>query len=339
MRRVALLLLLSLPLFGQDLLTIGSEAAPSGGTVKVPVTLTDQNGFGIRGVAFKVLFDSSLVASAAFVRSGAAATITPLHETEIDGPGWSAYIVFFDDTPPSLLGTLNVTLQPGLGAGTVIPLRFDAPSVALSSATAAIESVANDTLTPINGSITVSAVAAPTGLVATATSASQVSIDWNDVPGVNHYQLLRSSGGGAFAVIASPSGSAATDSNVTADTTYLYRVRAIDDGQPSPLSNMDLATTIVFSTDTIVRALHITQLRAAVNAVRTAAELDALAADGTIAAGQPVRASHLTALRIGLNEARTALGLSAISYTDPTITAGATHIKATHVTQLRDGVR
>jgi len=52
-----------------------------------------------------------------------------------------------------------------------------------------------------------------------------------------------------------------------------------------------------------------------------------------------VRAHHVTDLRAGLDAARTLIGLSALTYTDPTLTIGATPVKETHVTELRNGVK
>lgn len=330
----------------QDTLTIGSGIAPADGTVSVPVTIADQNGIGIRGVAFKVLFPSELISSVQFVRSGIASTVTPLHETEVDGSGWSSYIAFFDETPPEVLGTFTVTLQAGVPAGTVIPLKFDAPSAALSNASASVvESVSNGGLSLVNGSVTVSALATPANLVATAAGASQVNVDWGDVAGADHYDVWRSSNGGEYAVVGSPSASAFTDSTVSADTTYLYRVQAGAGDDLSAFSNIDAATTIAFTDDplvaltTKVKLAHVTELRAAVNAVRAAATLGALAADGTITLGAPVRAQHITALRTGLSEARSVIGLSALTYTDPALTAGATKIRSSHLHELRNGVR
>jgi uncharacterized protein YkwD len=341
------LLLAATSVLAQDVLTVGSGIAPSGGTVAIPVTLSDQNGIGIRGVAFKVLFPSELIASAQFTRSGIASTVTPLHETAIDGTGWSSYIAFFNDAPPEVLGTLTVTLQPAVPAGTTIPLTFDPPSAAVSNAGATVvENVANGSLSLVNGSVTVSALATPANLVATASGVAQVNVDWSDVAGADHYQVWRSSQGGAFAVVGSPSGSAFTDSTVSANTTYLYRVQAVDgSGDPSAFSNIDAATTIIFTDDplvaltTKVKATHLTQLRTAVNAVRAAAGLGSLAADATIAVNAPIRAQHLTAIRTGLNQARSVIGLSTLTYTDPTLTAGATKIKTTHLHELRNGVR
>jgi hypothetical protein len=309
--------------------------------VGIPVTISEESGIGVRGVAFKVLFPSELVTSVTFARSGVAGLMTPLHETALQGSGWCSYIAFFNDALPDQIGTLTVTLRADAPAGSTIPLTLDPPSAALSNATASVvQNVANGALSLVNGSVTVSTLATPANLVATAAGVSQVNVDWGDVAGADHYEVWRSSHGGAFAIIASPAASAFTDSTVSANTTYLYRVQAIDSADdPSAFSNIDAATTIVFTEDTTIRATHITQLRTAVNAIRSAATLGALAADGTIAVGALVRGQHVTTLRTGLNQARSVIGLSALAYTDPTLTAGVTKVKTAHLHELRNGVR
>jgi hypothetical protein len=109
---------------------------------------------------------------------------------------------------------------------------------------------------------------------------------------------------------------------------------------------VDLATTIVFTNDpllvsiTAVKAVHITELRAAVNAIRTLAGLGAgTFTDPSLLAGMTPRAAHITELRSSLDDARNHIGLSPQPYADGTIAAGATLIKAAHVLELRNGMK
>ncbi|MDP9195015.1 MAG: hypothetical protein M3P06_25240 [Acidobacteriota bacterium] len=353
----------------QDVLTIGSGIAQSGGTAAIPVSVADHSGTSlgvdagtgnrIQGFAFKVLFPTEIVTSVSFVRAGVAASVTPLHETALQGSGWSSCIVSFHEAsnpiafnlnaaaPGDRIGTLTVTLRGDAVAGSTASLLLDPPSAMLSNqAGSVLETVAAGNLSLVNGSITVSALAAPSGVVATAINTAQVNINWNAVSGADHYEVWRSSLGDEYAIIGSPSGTALSDATVDANTTYLYVVRAIDPSdEPSAFSSVDAATTIAFTDDpltamtTTVKLVHITQLRTAVDAMRAAANLDPLDGDATVGAGLIVRAQHLLDLRTGLDEARSAIGLTALSYTDPAITAGATTIKAAHVTELRNGVK
>jgi hypothetical protein len=52
-----------------------------------------------------------------------------------------------------------------------------------------------------------------------------------------------------------------------------------------------------------------------------------------------IKAVHVTQLRTALNQARSALGVPPIVYTDPTITANTTVVRAAHLIDLRNGVK
>src|SRR5205814_540247 len=121
-------------------------------------------------------------------------------------------------------------------------------------------------------------VLAPTNLVATATSMSEVILNWDSFNNADNYQIERSSNHNPFTVVGTQPSIVSEDTNVSGNTTYLYRVRAIVSGYVGLPSNVDLATTIVFNetivpTFTPIKASHITELRTAVAAVRAAAGL------------------------------------------------------------------
>lgn len=91
---------------------------------------------------------------------------------------------------------------------------------------------------------------------------------------------------------------------------------------------------------TAVKAIHIGELRTAVNAVRTLAGLGSAAVtDSTLSSSVAIKGVHVTELRTALDTARSTLSLPAISYTDPTITPGTTITRAAHINQLRQGVQ
>jgi hypothetical protein len=182
----------------------------------------------------------------------------------------------------------------------------------------------------------------PANLVATATSTSSIGIAWSPATNATGYQLERSSNNGPFVLIASPSGTSYTDTSVSAGITYVYRVRAIGaiGTVPSAYSNRDHATTIIFTDDplvpgiTVIKAIHLTQLRQAVNAVRAAAGLPAETWTDPSPAGVRIRAVHIQELREALTPALTILGKTA-TYTDPVLSAG-TPVKAIHFQQIRN---
>ncbi|HXH39019.1 MAG TPA: hypothetical protein VNN08_10355, partial [Thermoanaerobaculia bacterium] len=198
----------------------------------------------------------------------------------------------------------------------------------------------NDTASDFTAIITT-----PANLVATAISTSQVSLTWNPVVSATGYQVLRSSNNGPFSVVGAPLSNSFIDPSLTANTTYLYRVRATDNTAVGLTSNLDLATTILFTDDPIVagsttmKAAHVTELRTAVNAVRAAAGLSAATfTDTSLAAGFLIEAVYMTELRSALDPARAAIGVPAMVYTDPSLATGTT-IKAAHIRELRAGVK
>ena len=68
---------------------------------------------------------------------------------------------------------------------------------------------------------------------------------------------------------------------------------------------------------TIIKAIHLTELRDAVNQARSQAGLGAASWTDSPLQGVTIKAAHIVELRARLDEARVALGMSAASYTDP----------------------
>jgi hypothetical protein len=207
--------------------------------------------------------------------------------------------------------------------------------------------VALGILVLLNGSVTVNtSPIAPSTLVATAVTASQVNVTWLPASGADHCEVWRRSGGGPFVVIGTPAVPSFSDSSVSAGTTYLYRARTVDSGgNGSAFTNIDPATTVIFTDDplvaqtTMVKAVHFSELRTAVNAFRAAGSLPPMASDSTVGGGLTVLAHHITDLRTALDQARSANGLGALAYTDSTLTPGTTVIKVVHLQELRNGVK
>lgn len=192
---------------------------------------------------------------------------------------------------------------------------------------------------------------APTGLIATATSATTVSLTWAAPAGsISGYRLERSQSiNGPYTLLSpNPLTTSFTDTTASEGVAYLYRVRAAYEGGGfSDYSNKDLATTIMFVNDPLVsnvtemKAIHITQLRNAVDAVRTLAALPPVnwVVTGTDAVqnGAFIYASHVQKLRDNLDPALGALGVSAPGYSDGLAVGAA--IKKAHIQELRDRVK
>ena len=94
-----------------------------------------------------------------------------------------------------------------------------------------------------------SSPAAPTGLTATATSPSSISLTWvRNSQNETGFQIERSNGGtGTFSLIATTAAGASSfvDAGLAASTMYNYRVRAIGSGGTSAYSNVASLTTPV----------------------------------------------------------------------------------------------
>ena len=185
----------------------------------------------------------------------------------------------------------------------------------------------------------------PTGVIATASSTSTVNVGWTAAAGAGSYQIFRSSGNGPFNPVGTSGGTTFPDGGLNADTTYLYKVKSVSGTAVSPLSAVDPATTMIFADDplnagVVAQTIHITQLRTAVNAMRAAAGLGAqVFSDSPLTAGTTIKAVHITQLRTALDQARATIGVPALVYADSTITPGVTKLKATHLTDLRNGVK
>jgi hypothetical protein len=187
---------------------------------------------------------------------------------------------------------------------------------------------------------------APANVIATATAPTSVNVTWSASAGATQYEVSRTANNTTYSVVGSTATTTLTDNTATGGTAYLYRVRAQDAGSTfSGYSTTDLATTVLFTDPsptaqvTPIRAVHLTELRTAVNAVRVLGGLGATSfVDPTLSGTVQIKAIHMTALRTALDAARAALTLSALSYTDSTLTS-ATSVKLAHLTELRNGVR
>ncbi|HKO55484.1 MAG TPA: S8 family serine peptidase, partial [Thermoanaerobaculia bacterium] len=188
-------------------------------------------------------------------------------------------------------------------------------------------------------------LSAPTGLTATVLSATSVSLSWNGVVGAAGYHVYRTANNSSYSPAGTPAGTSHVDATASASTAYLYKVRAVDGGaNESPDSNKVLATTVVFTDptlligSTLIKEVHIAQLRTAVNAVRLLAGAGGISfIDPSLSSSIAVQRIHLIELRGGLDPARATLGLPALSYTDASISAGVTPIRIAHVIELRQG--
>jgi len=97
----------------------------------------------------------------------------------------------------------------------------------------------------------------------------------------------------------------------------------------------------ITSQSTLIKAAHITDLRQAINTLRSNNSLSAFSfTDSTLTAGSTqVRKVHIAELRTALDGVYDAQSKTRPSYTDPTITAGQTTIKKAHIAEIRSAVK
>lgn len=250
--------------------------------------------------------------------------------------------VQFTSTDGSATLPLNYTFTPGDAGTHTFPTGFILRTAGSQIVT--VTDVAAPTVTGSEGVIV--GPPAPTGLVATAVTTTQVNLSWTASTGATQYEISRASASSGYTTLGTVASNAFTDATATAGATFVYTVRALDaSSRPSPPSAPDAATTIFFTDDplfagvTPAKAVHLSELRTTVNAMRAAAGLGAAAFSDPVPNGVAIKAAHVNELRDALNPARAALGLSALVLTDPTVTAAVTRIKAAHVQELRDAVK
>lgn len=189
-------------------------------------------------------------------------------------------------------------------------------------------------------SFTILSSGTPT-LIATATGANSVALTWSGNSGAS-YQVRRiTTKSQTFDthVIATVTGNSYTDLSVAAGTTYIYDVYNTATGQ---ISNNDYATTIIFTDDplvagTTIKAVHLTEIRAAANALRVAAGLAPATWTDSAPAGLTVRAVHITEVRNAIRDALISLGRYA-SFSDASLTSGI-YIRGAHMIEMREAVK
>lgn len=198
----------------------------------------------------------------------------------------------------------------------------------------------------------------PSNLVATTKSPVRVDLSWTPPASgaVTGYIVERAqSKDGPFTRLTpDPTAASFVDAPPFADAAYLYRVRAVfASGASSDYGNVDIATTFAFADDPLIRvgnpqglpptkvkAVHLTDLRRAVDAVRSLVpSMGAGAWKGNPppAINGSILAAHFKELRDQLNPALAALGIPQLPE-DSTLGVGKA-VKATHIQDVRDKVK
>ena len=135
-------------------------------------------------------------------------------------------------TGPIATSTGALTIGSDLLYGQYFSGRIDEVRIYNVALTAG--QIVSDMNTPINSqSPDTQPPTAPTNLLASAVSSSQINLSWTastDDVGVTGYRVERCQGAGCsnFAEVGQPSATSFNDANLAANTSYSYRVRAVD---------------------------------------------------------------------------------------------------------------
>ncbi|HET7337831.1 MAG TPA: fibronectin type III domain-containing protein, partial [Candidatus Nitrosotalea sp.] len=169
---------------------------------------------------------------------GSAITGYKIERSTDSGSTWSVLVSNTGSTATTYSNT-------GLASSTTYTYRVSA-----------INSVGNSSPSNVASATTLVVITSPqppTGLTATATSSSQIDLSWN-APGsdggsaITGYKIERSINGGTFSILVANTADAATaysDTGLTSNTNYTYRISAINSVGTSSPSNTASATTPV----------------------------------------------------------------------------------------------
>ncbi len=232
-------------------------------------------------------------------------------------------------------GTRSITFTAG-SAGTLVL------GVTVTNAFGCVDSKT------ANVSVQLASFGAPPVLKATATGTTTTNLIWAAVASAANYEVYRATDGVNFTPRGTTAATTFGDSGLTPSTTYFYQVRAIKaDNTPSAFSAIDPATTVVFTDDPYtatcpptIRAVHVSELRSAINILRASVGLSAFAfTDPTIVpAVTTIKAVHVAEMRTALNAALAVIGVTPV-YTHPTLTPPSTTVRGIDMQELRDLTR
>jgi ELWxxDGT repeat protein len=178
---------------------------------------------------------------------------------------------------------------------------------------------------------------------ATRSSSTSIGVAWAQVSGAVHYEILRATGTGVYGVVGTFNSTSYADTSAVPNTVYLYRVQGVDSSAfAGAQSAADIGTTVGFTDDVLVpgmaaKAIHIAELRGAIDMVRAATGLPAATYTNSVASGSIIRAVDFSEMRSAIDATRAPLGLPPIVFADPSLLG--VPIRLLQVNELRDAVR
>lgn len=265
-------------------------------------------------------------------------------------------VMIISKTLPSAGGvtrTINLNVSDFTSSGNVQLWQLTSSNNIANIANIAFASPTTFTVPPQSITLLVipgSYVAAPTNLVANATSA-MVPLTWSGT-GAKYHVYRKAGSNPAYVEITTGSCNQPTvtncfDNAVTTGTAYLYKVQAENaGGKLSGFSNVDIATPFAFTDNLInvpppqpvvpIKATHITELRTAIDAMRTVTGLGSFTySDAGLGAGTNINAAQIREMRRAINQVFATLGIPQRTYVDPVVTSAVTPVTRYQIQDLR----
>ncbi len=206
----------------------GLASAVGAGTAKISAALG-----AVSGSANLTVTSASLVSIA----------VTPARRSIVLGQSlqFTATGTYMDQSTKDI--TTNVIWSTSNASAAIVSNKAGSNGLASSSGQGTTTIGATMKTIAASTTLTVTALAAPSGVTALASS-GQIALAWSSVSGATSYQVSRSAvSGGPYSALATTNATNYTDTGLAADTTYYYAVRAINAATQSPLSAQVSATT------------------------------------------------------------------------------------------------
>ena len=169
--------------------------------------------------------------------------------------------IAFSATPSTISAGDQATLRWDISSATSVSISPDVGAVSGSSATVKPTKTTEYTLTAVNEAgatqarttVTVNALATePANFRVTKADVTSMDLTWDATSGVSGYALERSTRTSTYAKIADIASSATvyTDTGLTKDTVYAYRMRAVRGGTPN--AGVELKASTASTTPVVV---------------------------------------------------------------------------------------
>ena len=211
-----------------------------GSSITVTVTRAGRSGSVVSSATAVVVFNTPTGVTAVAASSS---SVTVSWSSVSGATGYYVYRSLSSSGTYSQVGTSTTTsyTNTGLLANTMYYYRVTAYNNNGESAQSSTVSATTLGIPPSN----------PTGVTATASSSSSITISWTSVSGATGYRIYRSSSStGTYSQVGTPTATSYTDTGLSANTMYFYKVSAVNNNGESAQSSTVSATTSIGVTGT-----------------------------------------------------------------------------------------